>query len=74
MRALKGHPDIVGLNDVYVTTSQVQLVMELVQGGELFDYLVENGPYSEAADRFLAQLGGDRRLCELRPVLRLRGS
>jgi serine/threonine-protein kinase GIN4 len=46
---VKGHPDIVGLYDVYVTTSQVQLVMELVQGGELFDYLVENGPCSEAA-------------------------
>jgi serine/threonine protein kinase len=49
LRALKGHPNIVGLYDVYVTTSEVQLVMELVQGGELFDYLVENGPYSEAA-------------------------
>jgi serine/threonine protein kinase len=49
LRALKGHPNIVSLYDVYVTPSEVQLAMELVQGGELFDYLVDNGPYSEAA-------------------------
>mmetsp|Transcript_6046 Transcript_6046/g.15437 ORF Transcript_6046/g.15437 Transcript_6046/m.15437 type:complete len:442 (-) Transcript_6046:77-1402(-) len=49
LRRLKGHPNIVGLYDVYVTHSEVQLVMELIVGGELFDHLVQSGPYSEAA-------------------------
>lgn len=45
---VKGHPNIVGLFDVFLTEDEVQLVMEYVPGGELFEHLVSNGPYSEA--------------------------
>merc|ERR1719440_1131238 len=33
---------------MYETESEVQLVTELMTGGELFDLLDENGPYGEA--------------------------
>lgn len=39
--------NIVELYDIYVTDTEVQLVMELLRGGELFDRMVEKGPYSE---------------------------
>lgn len=42
------HPNIVNLYDMYETEEEVQLVMELMLGGELFDMLDENGPYGEA--------------------------
>jgi calcium/calmodulin-dependent protein kinase-4 len=41
------HPNIVELKDVFLTETEVQLVMELLRGGELFDRMVEKGPYSE---------------------------
>ncbi len=41
------HPNIVELYDIYITDTEVQLVMELLRGGELFDRMVERGPYSE---------------------------
>jgi len=41
------HPNIVQLKDVFLTDTEVQLVMELLRGGELFDRMVESGPYSE---------------------------
>jgi len=48
LKRVRGHPNTVGLFDVYVTESEVQLVMEYVSGGELFEHLVAKGPYSEA--------------------------
>lgn len=48
LERLRGHPNIVGLYDVFITSSEVQLVMEFVSGGELFGQLVRAGPYSEA--------------------------
>ncbi|GBG34070.1 Protein kinase, putative [Hondaea fermentalgiana] len=54
---LRGHPNIVGLYDVFLTDTEVQLVTELVPGGELFEHLVSNGPYSEAeAARFMRRI------------------
>jgi len=48
MRKAGAHPQVVQLLDVFETETQLQLVLELVEGGELFEYLVEHGPYSEA--------------------------
>lgn len=47
MRKAGAHPHIVQLIDVFESDTQLQLVLELVEGGELFEYLVEHGPYSE---------------------------
>ena len=41
------HPNIIKLHDIFENEREICLVMELVDGGELFDYLVDNGPCSE---------------------------
>lgn len=41
------HPHIVGLKEVYDTSTHVYLVMELMKGGELFDRIVQKDRYSE---------------------------
>jgi len=41
------HPNILKLYDVYEDDKQFFLIMELVQGKELFDKIVERGQYSE---------------------------
>ncbi|KAF0712614.1 Aste57867_4750 [Aphanomyces stellatus] len=47
LRRIRTHPNIVTLLDVFETHSDVQLVMELCTGGELFERLASRGPYSE---------------------------
>ena len=43
---------------MFLTETEVQLVMELLRGGELFDRMVERGPYSEAeASRHVRKIG-----------------
>jgi len=42
------HPNIISLKDVFDEKETIYLVMELVQGGELFDQIVSRGTYSEA--------------------------
>jgi len=42
------HKNIIALDDVYNEKDTIYLVMELVQGGELFDQIVSRGTYSEA--------------------------
>jgi len=37
------HPSVLRLFDVWETASELYLVMEYVEGGELFDYLVSRG-------------------------------
>lgn len=49
MRHLPKHPNIVALEGVYEDDSAVHLVMELCEGGELFDRIVARGHYSERA-------------------------
>jgi|Transcript_12066 serine/threonine protein kinase len=46
LRSLK-HPNIIRLYDVYVTNDKIFIVMELMEGGELFDYVVEKGTLNE---------------------------
>jgi serine/threonine protein kinase/serine/threonine protein phosphatase PrpC/uncharacterized membrane protein YfcA len=45
------HPNIIRLVEVMETDDRWYFVMELVCGGELFDYLADNGAYDEATAR-----------------------
>lgn len=42
------HPNILRLYDVWETNSDLYLILEYVEGGELFDYLCNKGPLSTA--------------------------
>lgn len=42
------HPNIISLYDVYTTADKIYIVMELMAGGELFDYVVQKGTLTEA--------------------------
>ena len=42
------HPNIIKLYDVYRTNKKIYIVMELMAGGELFDYVVQKGTLTEA--------------------------
>jgi len=46
------HPNIVKLHEVYVTKKRVHLVMELLEGGEMFDRIVNEGFFSEELAAF----------------------
>lgn len=48
LRRVTRHPNIVQLLDVFETAREVQLVLELCTGGELFERLADKGAYSEA--------------------------
>nr|XP_011459503.1 PREDICTED: calcium-dependent protein kinase 8-like isoform X1 [Fragaria vesca subsp. vesca] len=49
MRHLPQHPNIVSLKDTYEDDEAVHIVMELCEGGELFDRIVARGHYTERA-------------------------
>ncbi|CAI0549454.1 unnamed protein product [Linum tenue] len=49
MASLPDHPNIVKLRATYEDYENVHLVMELCEGGELFDRIVARGHYSERA-------------------------
>lgn len=49
MKHLPNHPNIVSLKDTYEDDNAVHLVMELCEGGELFDRIVSRGHYTERA-------------------------
>ncbi|XP_053319520.1 death-associated protein kinase 2 isoform X1 [Spea bombifrons] len=56
LREIK-HPNIVTLHDVYENKTDVVLVLELVSGGELFDFLAQKESLSEEeATRFIKQI------------------
>ncbi|KAL7526644.1 hypothetical protein ACHAXR_001578, partial [Thalassiosira sp. AJA248-18] len=46
LRSLQ-HPNIIQLYDVYITEEKIYIVMELMSGGELFDYVVQKGTLTE---------------------------
>lgn len=49
MKNLPKHPNIVTLKDTYEDDNAVHIVMELCEGGELFDRIVARGHYTERA-------------------------
>ncbi|CAN1755506.1 Calcium-dependent protein kinase 8 [Linum perenne] len=49
MKHLPHHPNIVSIKDTYEDDSAVHIVMELCEGGELFDRIVARGHYTERA-------------------------
>ncbi|KAK7392872.1 hypothetical protein VNO78_21322 [Psophocarpus tetragonolobus] len=49
MRHLPKHGNVVSLKDTYEDDTAVHLVMELCEGGELFDRIVARGHYTERA-------------------------
>lgn len=54
---LINHPHVLGLYDVYENNTHLFLILELVSGGELFDYLVKKGRLSEReARKFFRQI------------------
>lgn len=54
MSVLPDHPNIVRLKAAYEDHEAVHIIMELCEGGELFDRIIARGHYSEraAADVF----------------------
>jgi len=51
------HPHIVSLKEVVVSTEDTYIVMELLSGGELFNRIVDKGPFPEAeAANLFAQI------------------
>lgn len=49
MKHMPQHPNLVTLKDTYEDDTAVHLVMELCEGGELFDRIVARGHYTERA-------------------------
>ena len=49
MKHLPNHPNIVAFKEAFEDKEAVYLVMELCEGGELFDRIVARGHYSERA-------------------------
>ncbi|KAK1145820.1 serine/threonine-protein kinase gin4 [Aspergillus melleus] len=41
------HPNVISLYDVWENRGELYLVLEYVEGGELFDYVSNNGPLAE---------------------------
>jgi calcium-dependent protein kinase len=48
MYHLAGHPNVVTIKGAHEDATAVYLVMELCEGGELFDRIIERGTYTEA--------------------------
>ncbi|DBA00005.1 TPA: hypothetical protein N0F65_002008 [Lagenidium giganteum] len=56
LRYLGKHSNIVSLHDVLFLKNETIMLMDLVQGGELFDYIVDSGSISEKdASRMLQE-------------------
>lgn len=49
------HPNIVQVVDVFDTDDELNLIMELMTGGELFDYIIESGRLEEEVSRGIVE-------------------
>lgn len=58
IRKSGGHPNICGLRENFDEGDFYYLILDLIQGGEMFDHLVKDGAYSEAdAARLVREVG-----------------
>lgn len=58
IRKSGGHPNICGLRENFDEGGFYYLILDLIQGGEMFDHLVKDGAYSEAdAARLVREVG-----------------
>ena len=58
IRKKGGHPNICGLRENFEEGGYYYLILDLIQGGEMFDHLVKDGAYSEAdAARLVREVG-----------------
>lgn len=55
MHHLAGSPNVISIKGAYEDTIAVHVVMELCEGGELFDRIVERGHYTERKAAKLAR-------------------
>jgi len=46
------HPNIIKLYETFEDTRNIYLVMEMCEGGELFDRIINKGHFSEKEARF----------------------
>jgi len=46
------HKNVIHVKDIFATNSKIFIVMELVEGGELFDAISKHGKFSEEKTRF----------------------
>eukprot|EP00936_MAST-01D_sp_MAST-1D-sp1_P001154 g1154.t1 len=72
VRVLKrlSHPNVIALEDVFETEERVFIITELMQGGELFDYIVSRGALSERqAANIIGQVAQGLAHCHARGVV-----
>ncbi|KAL0459193.1 UNVERIFIED_CONTAM: Calcium-dependent protein kinase [Sesamum latifolium] len=70
MKHMPAHPSIVTLKDTYEDDSAVHIVMELCEGGELFDRIVARGHYTErAAAHVMRTIVEVVQMCHLQGVM-----
>ena len=48
IRSVGGHPHICGMHENFEEDGYYYLVLDLIAGGEMFEHLINQGPYSEA--------------------------
>ena len=46
------HKHVISIKDVFATATKIFMVLELVEGGELFDVIVDKGKFTEPEARF----------------------
>lgn len=64
IRGHGGHPNICMLRENFEADDDYLLVLDLINGGEMFDHLIEHGAYSEAdASRLLRQVASAMTFC-----------
>ncbi|KAG7590142.1 EF-hand domain [Arabidopsis suecica] len=70
MSTLPEHPNVVKLKATYEDNENVHLVMELCEGGELFDRIVARGHYTERAAATVARTIAEVvRMCHVNGVM-----